>query len=569
MIPRATAKDWLREVNLDVPLDMPVEKLSLGERQLLEIARGLGQSCKILVLDEPTAALSHDEAERLFTVVRRLCAAGTAVLFISHKFEEIEAIADDVTVLRDGRTVIDGVPLADVTRDQLVQAMLGVSVEATRRALPQPGDVLVRSEGLRLDRRGAPIDLAIRSGEIVGLAGLVGSGALEIASAVAAALPATGRLTIGDERIEGGDRRRAASLGIGYVPGDRHADGLFPVLPALQNASAGSLEVFTAAGMISRRREAQGLTPWLRRLKLHPFDIDRPASGFSGGNQQKLIIARNLALPGLRALVLLEPTRGVDIAARETIHDAVVDAAKRGIAVLLASTDLDEILALSHRILVVRDRTIQGELPRETDALRGYQCPCRNDRGMNGLAIPSDNTSRRRHLRPPSTLWIATAIFLLFVLAVPRFATAGNLENVLRVAAILAIVACGQAIVLILGGIEFSFGASAALASVMIVLYQPELGTVGGFAVGAATIIAVGAINGVLIAQFELAPFIATLGTLMIGSGLAATIAGGLPIDAPATEAFSWPARGLIADLPVPIAAAGVSLLILYGLLDP
>ena len=366
MISRATAKDWLREVNLDVPLDMPVEKLSLGECQLLEIARGLGQSCKILVLDEPTAALSHDEAERLFTVVRRLCAAGTAVLFISHKFEEIEAIADDVTVLRDGRTVIDGVPLADVTRDQLVQAMLGVSVEATRRALPQPGSVLIRSEGLRLDRRGAPIDLAIRSGEIVGLAGLVGSGALEIASAVAAALPATGRLTIGEERIEGGDRRRAASLGIGYVPGDRHADGLFPVLPAVQNASAGSLEVFTAAGMISRRREAQGLTPWLRRLKLHPFDIDRSASGFSGGNQQKLIIARNLALPGLRALVLLEPTRGVDIAARETIHDAVVDAAKRGIAVLLASTDLDEILALSHRILVVRDRSIRGELPRET-----------------------------------------------------------------------------------------------------------------------------------------------------------------------------------------------------------
>lgn len=186
---------------------------------------------------------------------------------------------------------------------------------------------------------------------------------------------------------------------------------------------------------------------------------------------------------------------------------------------------------------------------------------------MTGLAIPSDHTSRRRHLRPPSTLWIATAIFLLFVLAVPRFATAGNLENVLRVAAILAIVACGQAIVLILGGIEFSFGASAALASVMIVLYQAELGTVGGFAVGAATIIAVGAINGVLIAQFELAPFIATLGTLMIGSGLAATVAGGLPIDAPATEAFSWPARGLIADLPVPIAAAGVSLLVLYGLL--
>lgn len=186
---------------------------------------------------------------------------------------------------------------------------------------------------------------------------------------------------------------------------------------------------------------------------------------------------------------------------------------------------------------------------------------------MTSLVASAHREKVRRRLRPPSSVWITIAIFLLFAAVVPRFGTVGNLENVLRVASILAIVSCGQAIVLILGGIEFSFGASAALASVLIVLCQPELGTGLAFGVGAASIIAIGAVNGFLIARFDLAPFIVTLGMLMVASGAAATIAGGLPIDAPLTDAFSWPARGRVAGLQVPVIAALICMVTLWALL--
>ena len=187
---------------------------------------------------------------------------------------------------------------------------------------------------------------------------------------------------------------------------------------------------------------------------------------------------------------------------------------------------------------------------------------------MTSLAMKDQRLPMLRGLRPPTSLWITLAIFVVFALCVPRFATLGNLENLLRVAAILGIAACGQAIVLILGGIEFSFGASAALASVLIVLSEPFVGTPAAFAVGAGSCLAVGAINGLLVARFDLAPFLVTLGMLMVCGGLAASIAGGLPIDAPASSVFSWPARGRILGISVPVVAALLSFVLLYAILS-
>jgi ABC-type sugar transport system ATPase subunit len=377
-VPPATARAWLDAVGLSCDLAAPVSSLTLGERQLVEIARGLGQRCKVLVLDEPTAALSHDEVERLFAVVRRLCGQGTAVLFISHRFDEIDALCDDVTVLRDGRTVIAGAPLAALSRAELVRAMLGEAVDISDRRLPEPGAVVLSARGLAVHRRAPLLDVDVRAGEIVGLAGLVGSGALEIAAALAGAPPeANGRLTLDGADVPAGSRGDAVALGIGYVPADRHADGLFPVLSARANASASTIDGFARAGFLDHAGEGALVRPWLERMRLHPLEPERAASGFSGGNQQKLVMARNLALDGLRVLVLVEPTRGVDIAARETIHDAIVEAALRGVAVVVASTDLDEVAALSHRVLVVRQGRIADELPRGTsrgallDALAG------------------------------------------------------------------------------------------------------------------------------------------------------------------------------------------------------
>jgi ABC-type sugar transport system ATPase subunit len=363
---RRLAQQMLNRIGLAVPLDQPVASLSLGEKQLLEIARGLGRDCKLLVLDEPTAALSQADTNRLFAALRQLASAGVGILYISHKTDEIAQIADEITVLRDGVCVISGAPLKSTSMQAIVSAMVGHAFNVGEKNLPAVGSSVLTLVGASRRTGDPEVSITVHACEILGIAGLAGSGAEEIGAMLAGALACPhGALTVNGRPVgRMGDRAAAVAAGIGYVPADRSADGLFPGHDALRNASASILDHLTKFGLLSRSAESIRLTAALTDVSLLPNQPRRLIEEFSGGNQQKVLLARNLAVVDIKALVLVEPTRGVDVGARDIIHNRILKAAAEGLAIALISTDLEELTSLSHRIAIVRDHRLTAELPR-------------------------------------------------------------------------------------------------------------------------------------------------------------------------------------------------------------
>jgi len=358
-------RGWLLEVGLTVPLDAQCGALSIGEMQLLEIARAIAQEAKVLVLDEPTAALTHAESEVLLQTIDKLRARGTAILFISHKLDEVVAVADRLTVIRDGVGAINGAMMENISTRDIVLAMVGKDVAPITEIAPHKEDVVVAIRDLRLREGAEPVCFEVARGEVVGLAGIVGSGADRIAEAIAgAAEPVSGEVMIDEATMRAGRRKEAVANGIGFVPTDRHADGVFSILGVLQNTSAASHGVISRWGFLRKRQEHRQARDILERIGLFPFQLEFEAADFSGGNQQKLVVARNLLIDGLKLLVMCEPTRGVDVAARRAIHEVVLEASQRGVCVIVASSDIDELLSICHRVLIVQDQAITGAFAR-------------------------------------------------------------------------------------------------------------------------------------------------------------------------------------------------------------
>lgn len=363
------ARQMLARVGLDLDPRMSVGSLSLAERQLVEIARGVARDCAVLVLDEPTASLNRAEADNLFAALRELCVAGKSVLFISHNLNEVEEIADRVSVLRDGVTVVDGEARDALSRHELVERMIGHRLDtAGRHALPAAGVEVLRLESVGLEDFVADVSLEIKRGELLGLAGLIGSGAAELGFAVAG----LGRFDKGQALCDGqplpaGDRVEALAAGIGLIPAERENEGVFPGRTVLENMTVADLGGVSRCGWLSPAVERRRFLPWMRTLHVTPEDPDAPIDSLSGGNQQKVLLIRGLARQRLRILVALDPTRGVDVGARDIIHRALIDAAGHGTAILVVSSDLDELAAICHRILVMRDGRLVAEWPGDTD----------------------------------------------------------------------------------------------------------------------------------------------------------------------------------------------------------
>ncbi|MCF4119509.1 sugar ABC transporter ATP-binding protein [Antribacter sp. KLBMP9083] len=361
---RAHAHELFGRLGVDIDPDRPAAGLSIADQQLVEIAKAISLDAGLLIMDEPTAALSGVEVERLFAVARGLRDEGRGVVFISHRFDEVFGLCDTITVMRDGAHVSTD-PVAATSVDEVVTRMVGREVTDLFPKVPStPGDVVLEVRGLERAGTFHGVSFDVRAGEIVGLAGLVGAGRSEIARAVFG----VDRYDAGTVRVLGrplrpGDPAAAVDAGMALVPEDRRLQGLVPQSTVAQNMTAVVRRRISRLGLLSTARENARAAEWTGRLEVRTAALDMLAATMSGGNQQKVVLAKWLAT-GPRLLIVDEPTRGIDVATKAEVHRLLSGLAAEGLAVLMISSELPEVLGMADRVLVVREGRITAELDR-------------------------------------------------------------------------------------------------------------------------------------------------------------------------------------------------------------
>ncbi len=360
------ARRLLERAGAHIDPEADVHRLSMPEQQLVEIARALGAEARLLIMDEPTASLSDQEVERLFRVIGELKARGVGIIYISHRLEELPRIADRVTALRDG-SLVGTRAMADVTRGELIRMMVGRELAAVfPKVAAEPGGAVLEIEGLGCDESGIrDVTLSVRAGEVVGLAGLVGAGRTELARVLFGLTPAdAGTVRVEGQPVSIGSPGQAAALGIAYVPEDRRRHGVILEMSTAANTTLATLRAHSRLGLIDDRRERMTALGFVHRLGIKTPNLDAPVGNLSGGNQQKVALARWLAASP-RLLILDEPTQGVDVGAKAEIHRLMSELAGEGLAILMISSELPEVLGMSDRIAVMHGGTIVATMDRE------------------------------------------------------------------------------------------------------------------------------------------------------------------------------------------------------------
>jgi rhamnose transport system ATP-binding protein len=362
----AGAGTALQELGVEIDPHMIVAGLSVAEMQFVEIARALTTELQLLILDEPTSALTPAESERLFKIVRNLREQGKSVLIITHRLEEVEAIADDITVLRDGRHVTTRLA-STVDRSSLVQMMVGRPLESlfARRETRRRGDEILRVEALSLVGKFSEISFSLHGGEILGMGGLVGAGRSEIAQSLFGIRPATaGRVLLKGRQVVPGSPHQMLRLGLPYLPEDRDGQGLILPESISDNVALPIVGRLARLGVLNRSTQREIAAAAAATYEVKATSIEQLVSSLSGGNRQKVAIAKWLTTKPV-ALILDEPTHGVDIGSKAQIHRIIAGLADSGLAVLLISSDLPELLAMSDRILVIAEGRLVSEFSRE------------------------------------------------------------------------------------------------------------------------------------------------------------------------------------------------------------
>ena len=343
-----------------------VGRLSSAGKQVVSMARALSYEARLIVMDEPSAVLDQHEVRRLFGVIRELAAQGVGIVYISHRLEEIREIGDRVTVLKDGHTAATGLAAATTPTSEIIRLMTGRAIEyafPARPATPPSGEPMLAVSGVSRPGEFCDVTFSVAAGEVVGLAGLVGSGRSEILETIYGARRCkVGSVTVGGRRLRAGSVGAAVAAGVGLCPEERKSQALVLGESVGRNITLASLTRFARGGFVNRRGERRAADEQVAALDVRPSDVTRHVRTLSGGNQQKVVLARWL-LHDCRVLLLDEPTRGVDVGARSEIYTLIRDLAERGIAVVVVSSEIEEVIGLSDRVLVVSDGAIVHDGP--------------------------------------------------------------------------------------------------------------------------------------------------------------------------------------------------------------
>ncbi len=542
----------LKIVGLRCGPDQALGGLRSSEQQLVEIARALSVNARLLIMDEPTAALSRGEVERLFGVINDLRAQNVAMMFVGHRMEEIYRVADRITVLRDG-ALVGTYPVREVPPERAVQLMVGRELaNLYPRSRAQPGVVRVAVE--KLTRTGVfeNVSFTLRAGEIVGFGGLVGSGRTEVARVLFGIdRPNAGTILLDGKPVTFAGPTDAMAAGIAYVSEDRLGQSLVMDFAIRDNASLAVIDKAAPAGLIRRRREMALVKPHLDRLSLKFNSYEQPVRTLSGGNQQKVVLSKWLATQP-RVLILDEPTQGIDVRSKAEVHAMIADLAQQGIAILLISSEMPELLGMCDRIVVFREGRITAEISR-AQATQEAVLTAATDSAPAGKPIPEPTLSEAsargafqdtkasasapvRFLGRELGLVAAMVAVLIPVgLINPRVFSPSNITALSMDAALLMIVAAGQMLVLLTRNIDLSIASVIGLAAYIsadALHLHPGIGITAALGVASLVGLVCGLVNGAIVTFGGVPAIVVTLGTLALYRGLCSVITGGKQISA-------------------------------------
>lgn len=357
-------KESLDYIGVNISPDTLVENLGVAQRQIVEIAKALSQDAILIIMDEPTAALDRGETEKLFEIIRNMKSKGISIIFITHKLEEVLEMADRITVLRDGKG-IGTLNVKDADIPTIVKMMVGREIAILPKTSGEAGNIILEVKGI--SKKGALKDISfdLRKGEILGIAGMVGAGRTELARAIFGIdKKDSGQIFIDGTEVKINNPRDALRLGMGLVPEDRQLEGLILLMSVKENITLPGLNDISRWGVIISSKEREISDYYLKKLGIQTPSMDQTVMGLSGGNQQKVVLAKWLSLKP-RILILDEPTRGIDIGAKADVHSLISEIAAQGIGVIMISSEMPEILAMSDRIIVMADGKITGQFSRE------------------------------------------------------------------------------------------------------------------------------------------------------------------------------------------------------------